>query len=175
MLKKLFGKGKKEPVEMPEADGKDILTAYANGEVVALSEVPDPTFSEKMMGDGIAIKPSEGAIYAPVHAEVVQMSDSMKHAVGLKTVNGVEILIHIGLETVAMKGEGFKQLVKEGEKVAKGEKLIEFDLDLVNEKAESTITPMVITNADDTVASMEKHEGMQGIAGETVVLEITAK
>lgn len=175
MLKKLFGKGKKETVQMPDADGKDILSAYANGEVVSISEVPDPTFSEKMMGDGIAIKPTEGAIYAPVHAEVIQMSDGMKHAVGLKTVNGVEILIHIGLETVVMKGEGFKQLVKEGENVAKGEKLIEFDLDLVNEKAESTITPLVITNADDAVASMEKHEGQEGVAGETIILEITTK
>ena len=174
MLKKLFGMGKKkEEVVMPEADGKDVIASPATGEVVALNEVPDPTFSEKMMGDGIAVKPTEGLIAAPVHGEVMQLFPTM-HAVGIKTVNGLEVLIHIGIETVNMQGEGFKAYVEEGDKVAKGDKLIEFDIDLVNEKAESTITPMVITNGD-IVENMEKHEGQQATAGEPTVLDITIK
>ncbi|GEL08475.1 PTS sugar transporter subunit IIA [Salisediminibacterium halotolerans] len=173
MLKKLFGLDKKEEVEMPQADGKDSLASPATGEVVSITEVPDPTFSEKMMGDGLAVKPSEGIISAPVHGEIMQLFPT-KHAVGIKTVNGLEVLIHIGIETVNMQGEGFKAFVQEGDKVAKGDKLIEFDMDLVNEKAESTITPMVITNGD-IVEQMEKHEGQNAVGGETTVLDVTVK
>jgi sugar PTS system EIIA component len=176
MLKKLFGLDKKESkkeVEMPEADGKDVLHSPADGEVVALSEVPDPTFAEKMMGDGVAIKPSGGTIVSPVHGEIMQLFPT-KHAVGIKTVNGIEVLLHIGIETVNMQGEGFKAFVKEGDKVAVGDKLIEFDPALVNEKAESTITPVIITNGD-AVASIDKEEGKKVTAGETVIMTITSK
>ncbi|PYZ94421.1 PTS glucose transporter subunit IIA [Salipaludibacillus keqinensis] len=175
MLKKLFGLDKKESkqVEMPEADGKDILASPASGEVVSLSEVPDPTFAEKMMGDGVAIKPSEGLIVSPVHGEIMQLFPT-KHAVGIKTVNGIEILIHIGIETVNMQGEGFEAFVKEGDKVAKGDQLIKFDMNLVNEKAESTITPVIITNGD-AVSSIEKQENQQVTAGETTVMTVNSK
>ncbi|MFC4738027.1 PTS glucose transporter subunit IIA [Bacillus daqingensis] len=174
MFKKLFGLDKKkEEVQMPEADGKDVLVSPADGEVVALSEVPDPTFAEKMMGDGVAVKPSTGKIVAPVTGEIMQLFPT-KHAVGIKTVNGVEILLHIGIETVNMQGEGFKAYVGEGDKVKAGDTLIEFDLDLVNEKAESTITPVIITNGD-AVASMDKVEGENVIAGETTILTIHSK
>ncbi|QKS71015.1 PTS glucose transporter subunit IIA [Paenalkalicoccus suaedae] len=172
MLKKLFGLDKKE-VEMPEADGKDIIMSPADGEVVPLSEVPDPTFAEKMMGDGVAIKPANGLIVSPVHGEIMQLFPT-KHAVGIKTVNGLEILIHIGIETVNMQGEGFKAHVKEGDKVATGDKLIEFDMDLVNEKAESTITPIILTNGD-IVASAEKHENQQATAGSTTIMTVSTK
>ncbi|NJP38823.1 PTS sugar transporter subunit IIA [Alkalicoccus luteus] len=174
MFKKLFGLDKKkEEVQMPEADGKDVLVSPADGEVVALSEVPDPTFAEKMMGDGVAVKPSSGKIVSPVTGEIMQLFPT-KHAVGIKTVNGVEILLHIGIETVNMQGEGFKAHVGEGDKVSAGDTLIEFDLDLVNEKAESTITPVIITNGD-AVASMDKVEGEKVIAGETTILTIHSK
>lgn len=174
MFKKLFGLDKKkEEVQMPEADGKDVLVSPADGEVVALSEVPDPTFAEKMMGDGVAVKPSSGKIVSPVTGEIMQLFPT-KHAVGIKTVNGVEILLHIGIETVNMQGEGFKAHVGEGDKVSAGDTLIKFDLDLVNEKAESTITPVIITNGD-AVASMDKVEGEKVIAGETTILTIHSK
>lgn len=175
MLKKLFGLDKKESreVEMPEADGKDVLASPSDGEIVPLSEVPDPTFSEKMMGDGLAVKPSEGVIVSPVHGEIIQLFPT-KHAVGIKTVNGIEVLIHIGIETVNMQGEGFEAFAKEGDKVAKGDKLITFDMDLVNEKAESTITPIIITNGD-AVESIEKEENKQATAGETTIMTVTAK
>ncbi|SDN39097.1 PTS sugar transporter subunit IIA [Alkalicoccus daliensis] len=173
MFKKLFGKEKKQDVEMPEADGKDILVSPVNGEVVPLSEVPDPTFAEKMMGDGVAVKPTSGTIVAPITGEVMQLFPT-KHAVGIKTVNGVEILLHIGIETVNMQGEGFKAFVKEGDRVAVGDKLIEFDMDMVNEKAESTITPVIVTNGD-IVSTIDKVEGQQVTAGETTILTITTK
>ncbi|WP_096188530.1 PTS sugar transporter subunit IIA [Evansella halocellulosilytica] len=175
MFKKLFGLDKKQKtdVQMPEATGKDVLVSPLTGTVVSLSEVPDPTFAEKMMGDGIAVKPTNGTVVSPVHAEVVQLFPT-KHAIGLKTVNGVEILIHIGIETVNMQGEGFKAFVEQGDKVAKGDKLIEFDIGLVEEKSDSTITPVIITNSDD-VQSVEKEEGNEANAGETTVMTVTAK
>ncbi|WP_096434766.1 PTS sugar transporter subunit IIA [Alteribacter populi] len=179
MLKKLFGLDKKEQkqekpeVQMPEADGKDVLVSPITGKAVPLSEVPDPTFAEKMMGDGLAIQPDEGTVVAPVHGEVVQLFPT-KHAVGLKTVNGVEILIHIGIETVNMQGEGFEAFVKEGDKVAAGDKLITFDMDLINEKAESTITPVIITNGD-VVNELQKEENKDVTKGDTTIITITTK
>ncbi|CAM3711497.1 PTS sugar transporter subunit IIA [Alkalicoccus chagannorensis] len=171
MLKKLFGLDKKkEEVQLPEADGTDVIYSPADGDAVALSEVPDPTFAEKMMGDGLAIKPENGTIVAPAYGEIAQLFPT-KHAVGIKTVNGVELLIHIGIETVNMQGEGFEAHVEQGDKVKPGDKLITFDPDLVNEKAESTITPVIITNGD-VVAELDKQEGQQVKAGETTIMTI---
>ncbi|OEG62928.1 PTS system beta-glucosides-specific IIC component/PTS system sucrose-specific IIC component [Halanaerobium saccharolyticum] len=124
------------------------LVSPIQGEVVELTEVPDPTFAQKILGEGIAFKPEKGEVRAPVEAEVVNLFDT-KHAVGLKTKSGVEILIHIGLDTVQMGGEGFEAFIKEGDTVKAGDKLISVDLELVEEKAESIITPMVITNTAD--------------------------
>ncbi|MED3929077.1 PTS glucose transporter subunit IIA, partial [Priestia megaterium] len=87
-----------------------------SGDILPISEVPDPVFSQKMMGDGFAIEPTEGKVVSPVEGEVVQLFHT-KHAIGLKTEAGTEILIHIGLETVEMKGEGFEAHVKQGDKV----------------------------------------------------------
>ncbi|MBB5173000.1 PTS sugar transporter subunit IIA [Texcoconibacillus texcoconensis] len=170
MLKKLFGLDKKEEKTMPEADGKDVVYAPLTGEIKPLSEVPDPTFSEKMMGDGIAIEPSQGTVVAPVDGEIMQIFPT-NHAVGIRTVNGVEILIHIGLETVNMNGEGFTGKVKEGDKVNIGDPLVEFDMDLVKEKAASTITPIIVTNGD-VVSDLQKEESGQATAKETTVMTI---
>ncbi|MDQ0337476.1 PTS system glucose-specific IIA component [Caldalkalibacillus uzonensis] len=137
MFKKWFGI-KSKPSE-------ETLVAPLSGQVVRLEEVPDPTFSQKMMGDGIAIQPDEGKAVAPVDGEVVQVFHT-KHAVGIRSKAGVEILIHIGLDTVNMQGEGFEAHVKQGDKVKAGDLLITFDLGLVEEKAASTVTPVVITN-----------------------------
>lgn len=123
------------------------IKAFATGDLVKISEVPDPVFAQKMMGDGFAIQPSEGTVVAPFDAEIVNVFPT-KHAIGLKTTANVELLIHIGLETVNMQGEGFEVHVKEGDKVSAGDKLVTFDLDLVKEKAKSTIIPCVVTNMD---------------------------
>lgn len=112
MFKNLFGK-KEEVSKTIE------LKAYATGRLVSIEEVPDPVFAEKMMGEGVAIIPSEGKIYAPIEGEVVRVFPR-KHAVVIQAQNGAEILIHIGLETVSMKGEGFTTHVSEGKKSKQG-------------------------------------------------------
>lgn len=165
MFKNLFGK----------KPASKTITVYspANGVPVGLEEVPDPVFSEKMMGDGLAVKPSDGIIVAPVDGEVIQVFPT-KHAIGLKAENGAEILIHIGLETVALQGEGFEAHVQQGDKVKRGDRLVTFDVALVSERAKSTITPMIITNPDDMESQNALH-AESAVAGETPVMEITAK
>jgi glucose-specific phosphotransferase system IIA component len=117
------------------------------GEVLALASVPDQTFAEKILGDGYAVRPINGVVRSPAHAKVVQLFHT-NHAIGLETRDGLEILIHIGIDTVSMKGEGFQSFVKVGDIVEVGDKLIEFDLELVRQKAKSDITPVIITNMD---------------------------
>ena len=165
-FKKLFGKSE-------ETSNNDVLASPATGKLIALEEVPDPVFSEKMMGEGLAIDPTEGVIVAPIDAEVLQVFPT-KHAVGLKTAHNTEILIHIGLETVSMNGEGFEAHVKEGDRVKKGDTLVTFNHDLVREKAKSTITPVIITNSAD-VKSIEKSSATDLVKGETTFLTVEPK
>ena len=127
------------------------------GEVLALTSVPDQTFAEKILGDGYAIKPVNGLVRSPAHAKVVQLFHT-NHAIGLETKDGLELLIHIGIDTVSMKGEGFRSFVKVGDIVEAGEKLIEFDLELVRQKAKSDITPVIITNMDKVKSFQVKTE-----------------
>ncbi|MEW9109508.1 PTS sugar transporter subunit IIA [Cytobacillus gottheilii] len=164
MFKKLFGK--KEEVK-----SVDIL-APLSGAAVSLETVPDPVFAEKMMGDGIAIEPTEGVVVSPVKGEVLQVFPT-KHAIGLKAENGAEILIHIGLETVSMNGEGFEAHVSEGSKVEVGDQLVTFDMNLVKEKAKSTITPVIITNTDQV--SLEKQLASSVQRASNVVMTVTMK
>ncbi len=168
-LSKLFG-GKEEK-EAPKSVSEVVLVSPMTGNSVSLGDVPDPVFSQKMMGDGIAFSPSEGKVVAPADAKVLNVFPT-KHAIGLEATGGLEILIHIGLDTVNMKGEGFNVHVAEGDQVKKGDLLVTYDLDLVSEKATSTITPMIISNGD-IVKNMDKHENTATVAGETPVLTIT--
>ncbi|MFC0271654.1 PTS glucose transporter subunit IIA [Metabacillus herbersteinensis] len=140
MLKKLFGK-KEDKVS------EEIIYAPLSGRLMNIDEVPDPVFSQKMMGDGMAIEPTNGEIVSPVDGEIIQVFHT-KHAVGIRSKSGMEILLHIGLETVSMNGEGFDAHVKEGDKVKVGDPLLTCNLDLIKEKAASTISPIVITNGD---------------------------
>lgn len=123
------------------------LVSPLNGKVVALESVPDETFSQKMVGDGIAIDPTDGVVVSPVDGEVVQLFKT-NHAIGLRTDAGQEILIHVGIDTVKMKGDGFKAFVATGQRVRRGDKLLEFDLAKVRAAAKSTITPVLVTNPD---------------------------
>ncbi|GGF20639.1 PTS glucose transporter subunit IIA [Halobacillus andaensis] len=159
MLKKLFGHREKT-VE---------VVAPVNGEIVDLKKVPDPVFAEKMMGEGLAIKPADGEVVSPVNGEVVQLFPT-NHAVGLKTKSGVEVLIHIGLETVSMEGEGFTAHISQGDKVRAGDKLISFEKGLVEEKAKSTVTPIIITNSNDV--NVEVKEETKAAAGTTVLMNV---
>ncbi|WP_424245000.1 phosphoenolpyruvate-protein phosphotransferase [Elusimicrobium posterum] len=130
------------------------VLAPADGVVVPVTEVPDPAFSEKMMGDGIAVKPSKGEIYAPVSGKVTSLHKSL-HAVSFEA-RGVEILIHVGVETVALNGEGFKAFVKQGDIVKKGDKILEFDLEKVSKSVPSDLVIMIVTNPMDAVLTFAK-------------------
>ena len=138
-LSKLFGKEDKKTEEL-------VINSYMKGKVVAITEVPDPVFAQKMMGDGFAIIPEEGKLLSPVSGEIIQVFPT-KHAFGIKT-GDVELLIHVGLETVSMKGEGFDVKVSAGDRVEVGQTLLTYDLELVKEKAKDVITPCVVTNMD---------------------------
>ncbi|HCX2132828.1 TPA: PTS transporter subunit IIABC [Staphylococcus aureus] len=134
-----------------------IVHAPLTGEVTPLSEVPDQVFSEKMMGDGIAIKPSQGEIRAPFNGKI-QMIFPTKHAIGLVSDSGLELLIHIGLDTVKLNGEGFTLHVEEGQEVKQGDLLINFDLDYIRNHAKSDITPIIVTQGNITNLDFKQGE-----------------
>lgn len=124
------------------------IKAPISGKAVPLSEVPDPVFSEKMMGDGLAIIPDEGKIYSPVNGEIIMVSTT-KHAYGILADDGTELLIHFGLETVELNGEGFNVLVKSGDKVKVGDIISEVDYEKLKAKNINMITPVLICNGSD--------------------------
>ncbi|AEH49368.1 PTS system, glucose subfamily, IIA subunit [Parageobacillus thermoglucosidasius C56-YS93] len=125
-----------------------------DGEAIPLEEVPDPVFAQKMMGDGLAIIPKNGKVVSPINGKVVQIFPT-KHAVGLVSEEGLEILIHIGLETVELNGEGFEVEVNAGETVKVGDPLINVDLDYLEQKHKEIVTPIIITNMLDKVGDLE--------------------
>ena len=130
--------------------GKNVDSVYAPmaGKAVPITEVPDPTFAEGMLGNGIAILPAEGKVYAPCDAKV-DMMFTTGHAVSLVADFGAEILIHVGLETVGLEGKPFTVHVANGDAVKKGQLLIEVDLEAVKAAGLNTITPVLICNTDD--------------------------
>ncbi len=153
-------------------DGTIALAAHVKGKAVPLSEVSDPTFGEEIMGKGMAIYPEEGKVYAPCDGTIDLMFDT-GHAVNIKSKDGVEVLIHVGLETISLKGEGFKTFKKNEDTVKKGDLLIEFDRALLLEKGFDIITPMVICNTDD-YAEVKGITGKDVVPGDTVI-EIRTK
>lgn len=146
------------------------LLAPVPGEIIELSEVPDEVFAAKIVGDGIAIKPTDNKIVAPA-AGVVKQLFPTKHALGIETKEGVEVLIHIGIDTIKLEGEGFESLVKQDDEVKAGDELIKFDLDYISEHATSIITPVVITNQDN-IDSFEVIKNEKVTAGEDMLLKI---
>lgn len=124
-----------------------VLSSPLKGWIAPLDETPDAVFAERMLGDGLAIDPLDSTLHAPCDA-VVTTVHRARHAVTLRAANGAEILMHVGLETVALNGEGFSVFVKEGQSVKAGDRLLGFDLDLLAQKARSLITPVVVTNLD---------------------------
>ena len=124
-------------------DDNYVLGAPVKGKAVPLSVVGDPTFAQEMLGKGMAVIPSEGKIYAPADGEIGMVFDTL-HAVSLTTDFGAEVLIHVGLDTVKMNGDGFTGHVKAGDHVKKGDLLLEVDLDKVKAAGYDTITPMLV-------------------------------
>lgn len=146
------------------AETGSILYAPVKGTVIARDAIPDATFAAGVLGDGVGIEPEEGLVVAPVDGVISTVVDS-KHAVGISGPNGMELLIHVGVDTVNMKGDGFACLVKEGEAVKAGQKLITFDIDKIRQAGYSSTTAVLLTNSDDysnfTVKKVGKTERME--------------
>ncbi|MFA9456506.1 PTS glucose transporter subunit IIA [Halalkalibacter sp. AB-rgal2] len=158
MLKNFFKKIKKVEILSP-----------MTGELVPLETVPDPVFSQKMMGEGVAIIPHTGEVRSPIDAEVLQVAPT-KHAIGLKTIDGTEILIHIGLDTVHLKGEGFTIHVEKGRFVKRGELLADVDVTLLKERGNHIMTPVIITNNASTKHVYKFHENKNVTANESLII-----
>lgn len=130
------------------------IVAPVDGQVVALEQVEDEVFSQGMAGDGVAIKPVSGIFSAPISGKVSKIFES-NHAYSIKSDKDLEVMVHIGLDTVALKGEGFERLVQEGERVEAGDPVIKADLAYLEEHAKDTITPVLIMEESD-VKTIEK-------------------
>ena len=130
------------------ADKSEALVSPLKGDVIALSEVKDEAFSTGALGQGLAIVPSEGKLYAPCDGEITTFFPT-GHAIGITTEKGAEILMHVGMDTVKLDGDGFTPKKQQGDKVKKGELLLEFDIEKIKEAGLETTTPVIITNSDD--------------------------
>ena len=150
------------------ADVKE-LKSILDGKVIPIEEAPDDVFSQKIMGDGVAIEPSNTVVTAPADCDVSVVMADTGHACGLTLPNGVELLIHVGVDTVDMGGDGFKLLVNEGDHVKAGQKLIEFDPEKIK-AAGHPCTTMLIVTAEGSAANIQMHSGMDAKAGETTVI-----
>lgn len=145
----------------------DEIAAPVAGQAVPITDVPDPTFSEEILGKGIAVIPTEGKVYAPCDATVDMMFET-GHAVSLVASFGAEILIHVGLETVNLKGKHYTVHAATGDKVTKGQLLIEFDLEALKAEGYNPITPVVVCNSGD-YSTIQPHVGKTVNAGELVI------
>lgn len=148
------------------------LEAIANGQLVALESVSDPVFSQKMMGDGFAIEPDEGTVYAPVNGTVTTAFPT-QHAIGIESDEGLEILLHLGFNTVDLDGKPFTSQVSAGDQVKAGQVLTQMDLDAVRQAGTDTTCVVVLTQADQ-VESLEVEEPKAVKAGDKVA-QVTLK
>lgn len=147
VFKKLFEK-KEAGVTTAPVCAPYTVYAPLTGNVIPLAGIPDPIFSQGVLGPGCGIEPSEGAVYAPFHGEINTVAET-KHAVGIVSPDGMEILIHVGIDTVAMNGKGFSVKVKEGQKVQKGDLLLNFSLEEIQDAGHPTTTAILMTNGAD--------------------------
>ncbi|MCQ4012761.1 PTS N-acetyl glucosamine transporter subunit IIABC [Klebsiella pneumoniae] len=162
-----------KPQAVANAKTVESLVSPITGDVVALEQVPDEAFASKAVGDGIAVKPTSNIVVAPAAGTVVKIFNT-NHAFCLETNNGAEIVVHMGIDTVALEGKGFKRLVEEGTDVKAGEPILEMDLDFLNANARSMISPVVCSNSDDYSALVILASG-KVVAGQTPLYEIKGK
>lgn len=145
------------------------IFAPVSGEIVNIEDVPDVVFSKKIVGDGIAIKPSGNKIVSPLNGTIGKILDS-KHAFSILSEDGVELFVHFGIDTIKLKGEGFKKIAQDNQKVKIGDTIILFDLNILEKKARSILTPVVISNMEK-FKTIEKSSGSI-IAGETIIMSL---
>lgn len=162
-----------KPQAVPNAVTIAALVSPVTGEVVALEQVPDEAFASKAVGDGVAVKPTEKTVVSPAAGTVVKIFNT-NHAFCLETDKGAEIVVHMGIDTVALGGEGFTRLVEEGAEVVAGQPILEMDLDFLNANARSMISPVVCSNIDDFSGLVIQAQG-QVVAGQTPLYEIKGK
>ena len=139
----------KEEVEASSAgSGEKVLFAPLKGNIIKREEIPDETFASGMLGDGVGIEPEEPEVVAPFDGEISSVADTF-HAIGITGPGGMEVLIHVGVDTVNMKGDGFELFVAEGDKVKAGQKLIGFDMEKIKAAGYCAATAVLLTNSDD--------------------------
>ena len=136
---------------------KGYISSPVSGQTIPLEETGDEVFAEKLVGDGIAVMPEEGAFYAPCDGTVQSVAKT-SHAYSITSDDGLDVLVHIGIDTVEMNGEGFDAKVKDGEKVKRGQLICNADIELIKSRGFSTVTPVVISNIDD-VSFIDRREG----------------
>ncbi|UBH62875.1 N-acetylglucosamine-specific PTS transporter subunit IIBC [Proteus vulgaris] len=162
----------KTPVKQANANAKVLLEMIApfDGEIVALNDVPDEAFSSGVVGDGLAIKPTSNIVMAPATGSVVKIFET-NHAFCIETDNGVEIIVHMGIDTVALGGKGFKRLVEEGADVKVGQPILELDLEYLNANAKSIISPVIVSNIDDFDKIAEQVTG-DVVGNKTIIYKV---
>ncbi|WP_253378139.1 N-acetylglucosamine-specific PTS transporter subunit IIBC [unidentified bacterial endosymbiont] len=161
------------PQAVPNATTIAALVSPVTGEVVAIEQVPDEAFASKAVGDGVAVKPTEKTVVSPAAGTIVKIFNT-NHAFCLETEKGAEIVVHMGIDTVALNGQGFTRLVEEGTEVVAGQPVLEMDLDFLNANARSMISPVVCSNIDDFSGMVIQAKG-QVVAGQTPLYEIKGK
>lgn len=166
-FQKLFGQSSDDPQSSAKSAGPIQVFAPVAGQAVPISEVSDPTFGQEILGKGIAVKPTEGKVLSPCDGKVDMMFET-GHAVSLVSDDGAEILIHVGLDTVELKGKHYTIHAHNGDKVKKGQLLIEFDFEAIAAEGYDVITPVVICNSDD-YSSIQSHVGKDVVPGDLVL------
>ncbi|HFM0651778.1 TPA: N-acetylglucosamine-specific PTS transporter subunit IIBC [Escherichia coli] len=159
-----------KPQAVPNAVSIAELVSPITGDVVALDQIPDEAFASKAVGDGVAVKPTDKIVVSPAAGTIVKIFNT-NHAFCLETEKGAEIVVHMGIDTVALEGKGFKRLVEEGAQVSAGQPILEMDLDYLNANARSMISPVVCSNIDDFSGLIIKAQG-HVVAGQTPLYEI---
>lgn len=157
-----------QPQAEPPAAGAEGVTAPLSGRVIPMEEIPDQVFSQGILGEGVGIEPTGNVVVAPADATVCSVIEDSRHAVGLTLNNGAELLIHVGIDTVSMNGDGFQLHVKEGDRVHLGDKLITFDPEKIKAAGHPTTTAFLVTDPGDLVPTFETNVDAQ--AGRTVVI-----
>ncbi|MBB5172347.1 glucose-specific PTS transporter subunit IIBC [Texcoconibacillus texcoconensis] len=160
-------KNKEESAQVKDKQPLDLVSPL-EGNIMSITEVPDQVFSQKMMGDGFAIDPEKGLVKSPVDGKIINVFPT-KHAIGIEADSGHEILIHFGIDTVDLKGEGFEAFIKEGDRVEKGQELLKVDIDEIRDKVPSIITPIVFTNLDEGQSVQLQKEGTVSTGDENLV------
>ncbi|WP_311482163.1 PTS glucose transporter subunit IIA [uncultured Anaerococcus sp.] len=150
---------------------EEIIKAPISGKVLKLDQIKDPAFSSGMLGKGLAIDPIDGKVCSPVDGKISMLFDTF-HAIGITSDKGVEILIHLGMDTVELKGKGFSSHIKNGDRIKAGQELIDIDIDLIKDAGYEVVTPVVITNLEDIKLIKETDNTEVNLGDEILSVEL---